>query len=386
MTADADMPVQALAPMQDLTELDQIAAAVTSLPALPSGSGTRYGPRPLTAAWLASMGSRHTRRAYFADLTDLLAWCDRHGVDPLAARRADLDGYRAGLVDRLADRTIARRLAALSSWYAYLLDNQRPEDDGPVLAGNPASSVRRPKVARLRSPTVGLTPTEVAAVLQQADVACEQRRAVYHRQPTPGRRVRYLAAARDRALMRTLAGLGLRVGEAIALDVSAQSYNRGHRTIRYIGKGGIPRERVLPAHALEALDEYLTIRAALTGVDRDAPTGPLFATTNTTGDPGRLDEPAIFRHIQRLAQHAGLPVAHRLSPHSLRHAFATTAREEGVPLEDVQDSMDHADPRTTRGYDRDRHNLDRDAALTVSARYARQQRRGASTDPSEDTP
>jgi hypothetical protein len=73
MTADADMPVQALAPMQDLTELDQIAAAVTSLPALPSGSGTRYGPRPLTAAWLASMGSRHTRRAYFADLTDLLA-------------------------------------------------------------------------------------------------------------------------------------------------------------------------------------------------------------------------------------------------------------------------------------------------------------------------
>ena len=48
--------------------------------------------------------------------------------------------------------------------------------------------------------------------------------------------------------------------------------------------------------------------------------------------------------------------------------------------------MDHADPRTTRGYDRDRHNLDRDAALTVSARYARQQRRGGSTDPSEDTP
>ena len=246
--------------------------------------------------------------------------------------------------------------------------------------------MRRPKVARLRSPTVGLTASEVAAVLQQADVACQQRHAVFDRQPTPGRRVRYLAAARDRALMRTLAGLGLRVGEAIALDVSDQSYNRGHRTIRYVGKGGIPRERVLPAHALEALDEYLTIRAALTGVDVDALTGPLFATTSTTGDPGRLDEPAIFRHIRRLARHAGLSVADRLSPHSLRHAFATTAREEGVPLEDVQDSMDHADPRTTRGYDRDRHNLDRDAAITVSARYARQQRRGESPNPSEDTP
>ena len=139
---------------------------------------------------------------------------------------------------------------------------------------------------------------------------------------------------------------------------------------------------MLPAHALDALDEYLTIRAALTGIGIDALIGPLFATTATTGDPGRLDEPAIFRHIRRLARHAGLPVADRLSPHSLRHAFATTAREEGVALEDVQDSMDHADPRTTRGYDRDRHNLDRDAAITVSARYARQQRHTESTDPS----
>jgi integrase len=148
--------------------------------------------------------------------------------------------------------------------------------------------------------------------------------------------------------MRTLAGLGLRVGEAISLDVSDQSHNRGHRTIRYIGKGGIHRERVLPAHALDAVDEYLATRAALTGVGVDALTGPLFATTSTTGDPGRLDEPAIFRHIRRMARHAGLPAADRLSPHSLRHAFATTAREEGVPLEDAQDSMDHADPRTTR--------------------------------------
>jgi integrase/recombinase XerD len=379
MTADdrpfTPAPAQAIMPVPDLTELEQITAAVTALPTLPIGDAGRYGPRPLTAAWLASMDSRHTRRAYFADLADLLAWCDRHGLDPLTVRRADLDAYKSALVGRFADRTIARRLAAVSSWYAYLLENQRAEDSGPSPAGNPVASVRRPKVARLHSPTVGLTAPEVAAVLEQSDLACQQRHAVYDQHPTPGRRVRYLAAARDRALMRTLAGLGLRVGEAISLDVSDQSYNRGHRTIRYIGKGSIRRERVLPAHALEAIDEYLAIRATLTGVGVDALTGPLFATTSATGDPGRLDEPAIFRHIRRLARQAGLSVADRLSPHSLRHAFATTAREEGVPLEDVQDSMDHADPRTTRGYDRDRHNLDRDAALTVSASYARQQRR-----------
>ena len=100
------------------------------------------------------MDSRHTRRAYFADLTDLLAWCDRHGVDPLAARRADLDAYKAALVGRFADRTIARRLAALSSWYAYLLDNQRPED-----AGRSWPATRRPRCAGPRSPGCAARPS-----------------------------------------------------------------------------------------------------------------------------------------------------------------------------------------------------------------------------------
>jgi integrase len=79
----------------------------------------------------------------------------------------------------------------------------------------------------------------------------------------------------------------------------------------------------------------------------------------------------VFRLVRRLAQQAGIEAADRLSPHSLRHAFATTARAEGVPLEDVQDAMGHADPRTTRRYDRDRHNLDRDPAYTIAAARAR---------------
>ena len=95
--------------------------------------------------------------------------------------------------------------------------------------------------------------------------------------------------------------------------------------------------------------------------------GPLFATS--TG--GRLDRHAVFRLVRRLAAEAGIADADRLSPHSLRHAFATTARSEGVPLEDVQDAMGHADPRTTRRYDRDRHNLDRDPAYTIAAARAR---------------
>ncbi|MET0424363.1 MAG: tyrosine-type recombinase/integrase, partial [Actinoplanes sp.] len=113
------------------------------------------------------------------------------------------------------------------------------------------------------------------------------------------------------------------------------------------------------AAAAAALDEYLRVRG-----DGD---GPLFVTS--TG--GRMDRHAIFRLVRRLAGEAGIAGADKLSPHSLRHAFATAARGEGVPLEDVQDAMGHADPRTTRRYDRDRHNLDRDPAYTIAAARVR---------------
>jgi integrase len=109
-----------------------------------------------------------------------------------------------------------------------------------------------------------------------------------------------------------------------------------------------------------ALDAYLERRGAPTD-------GPVFVTA--TG--GRLDRHSVFRLVRRLAAAAGIPAAALLSPHSLRHAFATEARAQGVPLEDVQDAMGHADPRTTRRYDRDRHNLDRDPSYTLSAARSR---------------
>ena len=107
--------------------------------------------------------------------------------------------------------------------------------------------------------------------------------------------------------------------------------------------------------------------SAQRGVPVDQLRGPLFVTA--TG--ARLDRHSVFRLVRRLAGVAGIPAAARLSPHSLRHAFATAARDEGVPLEDVQDAMGHADPRTTRRYDRDRHNLDRDPSYTIWAARAR---------------
>jgi integrase len=156
-----------------------------------------------------------------------------------------------------------------------------------------------------------------------------------------------------------LADLGLRVGEVVGLDLGDVGWERGHRTVRFVGKGGRPRRRVLTPDAAAALDDYLR--------ERDAPDGPLFVTSSGA----RLDRYAVFRLVRRLAGQAGIAGAQRLSPHSLRHAFATAARSEGVALEDVQDAMGHADPRTTRRYDRDRHSLDRDPAYTIAAARVR---------------
>jgi integrase len=169
--------------------------------------------------------------------------------------------------------------------------------------------------------------------------------------------------ARHLAVLTLLADLGLRVGEVISLDVTDLGEERGHRTIRFIGKGGVPRRRALTPGCAQAIDAYLEVR----GRAGQPVTGPLFVT----GPGTRLDRHAVFRLVRRLARAAGIPSWAKLSPHSLRHAFATTARAEGVALEDVQDAMGHADPRTTRRYDRDRQNLDRDPAYAVWAARTR---------------
>jgi site-specific recombinase XerD len=230
---------------------------------------------------------------------------------------------------------VARRLSALSSWYEFLTRLG-------VTTANPVAGADRPRVERDHSGTVGLTAAEVDALLAAAAA-----------EPGP-------LGVRHRAMLTVLADLGLRVGELTGLDVADLGHERGHRTVRFVGKGGRPRRRALAPGTAEALDAYLAVRAG-------PGDGPLFVTA--TG--GRVDRHAVFRLVRRLARSAGIRSWQRLSPHSLRHAFATTARDVGVPLEDVQDAMGHADPRTTRRYDRDRHSLDRDPAYAIWAARSR---------------
>ncbi|MGC4892824.1 tyrosine-type recombinase/integrase [Micromonospora sp. DT31] len=311
-------------------------------------------PTDVTEAWLRNRRlSTHTRDAYRRDVTGWLSWCAERGLDPLRATFLDVNAYgrelestprgRAGRP--LTPATVARRLSALSSWYDFLAKLG-------AVAANPVSAADRPRVDRDHSATVGLTPQEVDALLAAADADTG---------PT---------AARNRAAVALLADLGLRVGELVSLDLSDLGTERGHRSVRFVGKGGKVRRRALTPGTAYVLDAYLAERAAAHDVPVAQLTGPLLATA--TG--GRLDRHAVFRLVRRLARSAGIAAWAKLSPHSLRHAFATTARSEGVPLEDVQDAMGHADPRTTRRYDRDRHNLDRDPAYAIWA--ARARRRG----------
>jgi integrase/recombinase XerD len=295
----------------------------------------------VTEAWLANRRlSAHTRDAYRRDVAAWLAWCAGRELDPLRATFLDVNAYARALesaVDPrtgrpLAAATVARKLSGLSSWYDFLVKLR-------AVDANPVGGADRPYVSRDHSATVGLTPQEVDALLAAADAATGP------------------AAVRHRAVLALLADLGLRVGELVSLDVGDVGWERGHRTVRFVGKGGRPRRRALTPAADAALTRYLGSRGD----------GPLFVTAGGA----RLDRHAVFRLIRRLAEQAGIAGWQRLSPHSLRHAFATTARAEGVPLEDVQDAMGHADPRTTRRYDRDRHNLDRDPAYTIASARAR---------------
>jgi len=304
-----------------------------------------------TDAWLDNRRlSEHTRDAYRRDVASWLRWCEQRDLDPLRATFIHVNTYARALESTVDPRTnqpyapatVARKMSGLSSWYAFL------QKIGAVTA-NPVGGADRPRVDRDHSATVGLSPEEVDALLVAAET-----------DPSPMR-------LRNHAVIALLADLGLRVGEVVSLDVGDLGYERGHRSLRFTGKGGKKRRRALTPASAAAVETYLLHRAAQEGKPVDALSGPLFVTS--TG--ARLDRHAVFRLVRRLAERAGLPSAGQISPHSLRHAFATTARAEGVPLEDVQDAMGHADPRTTRRYDRNRHNLDRDPSYVIWAARAR---------------
>jgi site-specific recombinase XerD len=272
-----------------------------------------------TAAWLAAKKPT-TRDAYRRDLQSWAAFCDQRGQHPLLARKPDADLFGAWLQDpagpRLTATSAARRMAAVSSWYRYLVACDLHER-------NPFGAAERPRVDRDYSATAFLD------------------------EPSAKRLIRAAEAHRG-------------VTEVCALTTDSLGTAGGQRTVTIHGKGGKRVVRALPPSAGEALDRYLAARGATAPAD-----GPAHLFTTDTGRP--VDRTHLFKLVRRLAREADLPHPDSITPHSLRHTFATLATERGADLDDLQDAMGHADPRTTRRYQRSARRLDRDPAHLVAA-------------------
>jgi integrase/recombinase XerC len=252
--------------------------------------------------------SPHTVRNYRADLREFTAFARRSGVrGPAQADAPLVRAYLAWLHRRgLSKATIARRLATVRSCLRFLARRG-------VIEINPARQVKSPRLGR-RLPSF-LPKDEAAALLDQS--------------PEPSE-----SGLRDRALLELLYATGLRVSECCGLDL--EDLDRGQGTVRVLGKGG--KERVVPVGevALQALDAYLAARGLASG--------PLF--TNARG--GRLTARSIHRIVRRLACRAGLPM--RVTPHTLRHTFATHMLGEGADLRLIQELLGHSRLSTTQRY------------------------------------
>jgi integrase/recombinase XerD len=251
-----------------------------------------------------------TVEAYRRDLAAFAAWL---GASPAHATPLELAAYVAQLrADGLAPTTIARRVAALRSFYRHqVLLGARPD--------NPAAELDLPRRRRALPRT--LSPGEAERLIEAA----------------AGTTPRLL---RDRALVELLYGAGLRVSEAVGLERASVDLEK--RLVRCIGKGS--KERVVPIgrEAAEAIRRYLA-RGRPYLDKRHRP--ELFL--NAKG--GGLTRAGAFLILRRLAATAGLEPG-RVHPHLLRHSFATHLLEGGADLRSVQEMLGHADLATTELY------------------------------------
>jgi integrase/recombinase XerD len=271
------------------------------------------------AAFLARYQGR-TLDAYRYDLRAFFQWATDEGLDVLAASRPQIESYVRAMESRgLAATTIDRRLSTVCGFYRFA------HIDGRIPA-NPAQYVRRPKVHP--SDARGLDRTELGAFLFAAE-----------------------RVDRFHAALAVLLGLnGLRVSEACATDIENLGFERGHRTLRIVGKGNKPATIPLVPRTARTIDLAIGERTA----------GPILLRR----DGQRLDRRTAHRWVRSIAKRAGLGHVH---PHMLRAAFIMCALDAGVPLREVQIAARHADPRTTTVYDHRRQNFDKHAAYVVVA-------------------
>lgn len=263
----------------------------------------------------AERGARaNTLDAYARDLEDARA--DVRGGLKGASAEA-VEAYVAGLAKRgLSPATARRRISALRQFYRFLLSENVRGDD-------PTSRLDAPKRARSLPKT--LSAEEIERLIEAAE------------------------SPRDKALIELLYGAGLRVSELVSLPLrAAPKPGQAHMVVE--GKGGKERIVVLGGPALKALDSHLEARAgALPKADAQREKAQRWLFPSASAADGKLTRRRVAQILEAAAVKAGIDPA-RVSPHVLRHAFATHLVEGGADLRTVQTLLGHADIATTQIY------------------------------------
>jgi integrase/recombinase XerD len=263
--------------------------------------------------WLEDGLSRNTLDAYRQDLTQWGLWLASRNGDLVQADEKDLKNYLAHLFAKQAKpRTSSRALSSLKRFYQYLVREQ-------LINTDPTLNIDSPKIPRSLPKT--LTEADVETLLAAPDADT-------------------LLGLRDRAMLETLYASGLRVSELVELKLNETNLDMG--VVRVMGKGS--KERLVPLgeEAVDWLKQYLS------EARQHILSGQLSDAVFVTARGGAMTRQSFWHLIKRYALASGISQA--ISPHTLRHAFATHLINHGADLRVVQLLLGHADITTTQIY------------------------------------
>ena len=265
----------------------------------------------LDVLWMERGVSDNTLSAYRSDLRSFAIWLEKHGNTIQSAEDGDLRSYLASFNNQSV-RTLARRLSSLRRLYSYLVREG-------LMTHDPSVRVESPRLGRPLPKS--LTETDVEALLEAPDITTS-------------------LGLRDRSMLEILYATGLRVSELIALTSMQVNLRQG--VIRVVGKGN--KERLVPLgeEAISWLQKFLS--EARPDLVKQRSVNALFPTQR-----GKAMTRQTFWHlVKRHARKAG--ISKPLSPHVLRHAFATHLLNNGADLRVVQMLLGHSDISTTQIY------------------------------------
>jgi len=276
--------------------------------------GDQVMDRFIDALWVERGLARNTLESYRSDLKKLSQWlAQNQRSSVIAAQRQDLLDYLAFCsVNGKKARSVARLLSCIKQFYQFAMREGWVKQD-------PSSRIDAPKLGRPLPKT--LTESEVEALLNSPDTG-------------------ELEGFRDRVMFEVLYATGLRVTELVSLKIEQLGLNQG--LVRVIGKGG--KERLVPLgeDALDWIDRFLaSARHELLG---EQLTSDLFPTRRGSA----MTRQAFWYRVKKHAESAG--IQKHLSPHTLRHAFATHLLNHGADLRVVQMLLGHSDLSTTQIY------------------------------------